>query len=116
MKAEGVSFRHAVEILRSGNASSLVASDKILGVSKSNSYESPPTKRFSAPHPQTKTNPKPEILHFLQHSGNRIKRFSACLPHVAHSQPQYPAPQNRNKRTAQHLSARQKQEKGYHQA
>jgi DNA primase catalytic core len=31
MKAEGVSFRHAVEILRSGNASSLVASDKILG-------------------------------------------------------------------------------------
>jgi DNA primase catalytic core len=31
MKAEGVSFRHAVELLRSGNASSLVASDKILG-------------------------------------------------------------------------------------
>jgi DNA primase len=29
MKAEGVSFRHAVELLRSGNASSLVASDKI---------------------------------------------------------------------------------------
>jgi len=29
MRAEGVSFRHAVELLRSGNASSLVASDKI---------------------------------------------------------------------------------------
>jgi DNA primase len=33
MRAEGVSFRHAVEILRSGNASSLVASDKILAKS-----------------------------------------------------------------------------------
>jgi DNA primase len=31
MEAEGVSFRHSVELLRSGNASSLVASDKILG-------------------------------------------------------------------------------------
>jgi DNA primase catalytic core len=30
MRSEGVSFRHAVEILRSGKASSLVASDKIL--------------------------------------------------------------------------------------
>jgi len=31
MKTEGVSFRHAVEILRSGTASTLVSSAKILG-------------------------------------------------------------------------------------
>jgi len=31
MKTEGVSFRHAVEILRSGNAATLVSSGKILG-------------------------------------------------------------------------------------
>jgi DNA primase len=43
MRAEGVSFRHAVELLRSGNASSLVASDKILGKNTVPRLEAPVT-------------------------------------------------------------------------